>query len=129
MVETGISQLQAERILQSIRDRTASAVWRSENPSVNCSTVARAKRPGASAGRPRRGNRAANWLAWYKEANASTMRRHAHPFGNAACATRRVSSGTLKSTCNLSDMAESSTSARTLHPKNHLGYHSWFLIL
>jgi hypothetical protein len=37
---------------QSMRAPTASAAWRSENPSVNSSDVARANRPGASAGLP-----------------------------------------------------------------------------
>ena len=45
---------------QSIRPRTASAACRSDKPSTNCSTVARASRPGASACLPRRGNRAVN---------------------------------------------------------------------
>ena len=82
---------------QSIRPRTASAVCRSENASVNWSTVASASRQGDSAGCPRRGNRDANCLSRYTPPSASAMRRQAHPFGNAANATRRVSSGTPKS--------------------------------
>jgi hypothetical protein len=101
---------------QSMRARTASEAWRSESPSVNCSTVARANRPGASAGWPRRGNSASNCLSWYTHPNTSPMRRHAQPFGNAAKPTRRVSSGTPKSSCGLSDMAESSTPLLAIAP-------------
>jgi hypothetical protein len=38
---------------QSIRLRTASAAWRSDSPSANCSTDTSASRAGESAGRPR----------------------------------------------------------------------------
>src|SRR5258708_6349811 len=56
------------------------------------------------------------------------MRRPAHPFGNAAKATRRVSSGALKSSCGLRDMVESSMAVRLSHSKNHFAHQAWFLI-
>ena len=48
--------------------------------------------------------------------NTSPMRRHAQLFGNAAIATHRVSSGTPKSSCCLSDMAEFSTPLFAIAP-------------
>jgi len=49
------------------------------------------------------------------------MRRHAQPFGNAAKATRRVSSGTLKASCGLSDIPQSSVHPLPLAPQESTG--------
>jgi hypothetical protein len=78
---------------QSMRVRTASAAWRSVNPSAYYMRVTRARRQGASAGCPRMGNRSRKSSSVYNVPNSSRIRRNTLPFGRTALATRVVSSG------------------------------------
>jgi hypothetical protein len=78
---------------QSIRPRTASAAWRSDNPSTNCSTDTKASRAGETAGRPRVANNPANCVSSNSAPSASRIRIARHPFGNAARATCAVPAG------------------------------------
>jgi hypothetical protein len=52
------------RYFQSIRARTASAAWRSDNCSRNCRMVIRARRHGGRLGWPPMGNRAVKSSSW-----------------------------------------------------------------
>ena len=79
---------------QSIRLRTASAAWRSDRPSANCSTDTKASRAGETAGRPRVANSPANWASSNSAPSASRIRIARHPLGNAARATCAVPAGT-----------------------------------
>jgi hypothetical protein len=79
---------------QSIRPRTASAAWRSDRPSTNCSTNTSASRAGETAGRPRTANNPANWASSNSAPSASRIRIARHPLGNAARATCAVPAGT-----------------------------------
>jgi hypothetical protein len=59
-VKPGSVNSKLKAYFQSIRLRTASAAWRSDNPSANCMTVVKARRHGDAAGWPRAGNKGAN---------------------------------------------------------------------
>ena len=79
---------------RSIRARTASTAWRSESPSANGITVSSASRLGASPCRPRAANGGAKPRSSQGAPGASRIRMERLPLGNAARATRAVSSGT-----------------------------------
>ena len=46
VIEAGIGQFQTQAYFQSMRPRTASAAWRSDKPSTNWRTEAKANRAG-----------------------------------------------------------------------------------
>src|SRR4030095_16058743 len=89
-----------------MRPRTDAAAWRSERFSANCKIVTNAKRQGVSAGCPRRGNSSANIGSAKTRPSVSRSCIASVTLGNAARATRMVSSGMDVESVDWSDISD-----------------------
>ncbi len=90
----GSSSSMAMAYLKSMRQRTASAAWRSDRPSRNCSTQTVASCAGESPGRPSRGYQPAKSSSHHSPSNRSLTHIAVVPPGLLARAIRAVREGT-----------------------------------